>query len=592
MLESETGSSRFNKIEARASASAYFAFLFFTMSYLVLARKYRPAIFDEVIGQEHITELLKKAITSGRLAHAFLLCGPRGIGKTTCARILAKCLNCQDGPTLTPCGECSTCKEITKGTSFDVLEIDGASNRGIDEIRTLRENVKFAPSYGQYKIYIIDEVHMLTTEAFNALLKTLEEPPAHVKFIFATTDPNKIPATIISRCQKYDFRRITFKATVEGLNQICKAEKFSVEQEALYAIAKASEGSFRDALSILDQISALSDRKIKGEDVYSMLGLVETELLFDLSLALREGDCTKALKTFDAIIEKGKDIKQLSKDLVEHFRNLMIIKVGGKSLGKLVDYPVVIKEMYLEQAEGFALEEILNALDAFIEAQEVSRITETLRTPLEIAFAKLTYREEPAVPARPAPPRGELAVPAAPQGEAGETHRFSPVGMLKNQKGQVNPSTPPEDRIPEDDEEQEREDEEVQETTGLMAEDASEMIDLEKIKRSWGALTYGVSRKKMSVATYLQEGAPVKFHEKRLTIAFARDLEFHKETLAEEANVRLVEDIFSEKLKTQILIAYKIMDDIMPPRHEEEEPHVKAVLNTFKGKIISKWHKD
>ena len=283
------------------------------MSYLVLARKHRPTKFDEVVGQEHITELLKKAITSERLAHAFLFCGPRGIGKTSCARILAKSLNCKEGPTLKPCGVCPACKEIAAANSFDVLEIDGASNRGIDEMRTLRENAKFAPSYGKYKIYIIDEVHMLTTEAFNALLKTLEEPPEHVKFIFATTDPNKVPATIISRCQRYDFKRISLKGTVEALQDICKKEKFVVESDALYAIAKASQGSFRDALSILDQVSALSDRSIVSGDVCSMLGIVEVDRLFELTDALAAKDCLEVLKVFDSIIDSGKDIKQLAR---------------------------------------------------------------------------------------------------------------------------------------------------------------------------------------------------------------------------------------------------------------------------------------
>ena len=211
------------------------------MSYIVLARKHRPQNFDEVIGQEHITDLLKSAISSGRIGHAFLFCGPRGIGKTSCARILAKALNCQKGPSGKPCDACDSCLQIIKGNSFDVLEIDGASNRGIEEIRSLRENVKFAPSYGKYKIYIIDEVHMLTAEAFNALLKTLEEPPEHVKFIFATTSPNKVPSTIISRCQRFDFKRITLKIIAAMLTDIATKEKIQVDADALFAIAKAAD---------------------------------------------------------------------------------------------------------------------------------------------------------------------------------------------------------------------------------------------------------------------------------------------------------------------------------------------------------------
>src|SRR5665213_2920591 len=361
------------------------------MSYLVLARKYRPQSFEELVGQAHITALLRKSIESGRIAHAFLFCGPRGIGKTSCARILAKSLNCQNGPTLKPCGECSACLEIANGNSFDVIEIDGASNRGIDEIRTLRENVKFAPSYGRYKIYIVDEVHMLTSDAFNALLKTLEEPPEHVKFIFATTEVHKVPATILSRCQRFDFKRIQVEIIMDNLKSICVKENLKANEEALFAIAKASQGSMRDALSILDQLSALSDKGIDAADVFSMLGMVEIEFLFDLTDALIARSCVKALDIFNQVIERGKDIKQLGKDLTEHFRHLMIVKVGGVSLNGLIDYPSGVKERLATQAEKITIAGILKAIELFIEAQETAKVMETLRMPLEIAFAKLTY---------------------------------------------------------------------------------------------------------------------------------------------------------------------------------------------------------
>src|SRR5271168_1257967 len=361
------------------------------MSYLVLARKYRPQSFEELVGQAHITELLRKSIESGRIAHAFLFCGPRGIGKTSCARILAKSLNCQKGPTLKPCGECSACLEIANGNSFDVIEIDGASNRGIDEIRTLRENVKFAPSYGRYKIYIVDEVHMLTSDAFNALLKTLEEPPEHVKFIFATTEVHKVPATILSRCQRFDFKRIQVEVIMANLRSICIKENLKANEESLFAIAKASQGSMRDALSVLDQLSALSDKGIDAADVFSMLGMVEIEFLFDLTDALIARSCVKALDIFNQIIERGKDIKQLGKDLTEHFRHLMIVKVGGVSLNSLIDYPSGVKQRLAAQADKITIAGILKAIELLIEAQETARVMETLRMPLEVAFAKLTY---------------------------------------------------------------------------------------------------------------------------------------------------------------------------------------------------------
>lgn len=569
-----------------------------TMSYLVLARKHRPQTFDEVVGQEHITDLLKKAIKADRLAHAYLFCGPRGTGKTSCARILAKSLNCEKGPTLKPCGKCSACQEIAKGTSFDVLEIDGASNRGIDEIRTLRENVKFAPSYGRYKIYIVDEVHMLTTEAFNALLKTLEEPPEHVKFIFATTAPNKVPATIISRCQRFDFKRIPIKTIVELLTEVSKKEKFKINQDALYAIGKAAQGSLRDALSILDQLSALSEEGIASDDVFSMLGLVETQLLFELADALSKKDCALSLQVLEKIIDKGKDIKQLAKDITEHFRHLMIIKVGGKSLGRLVDYPVAIKEMLLTQCTQFTLKEILTSIDMFIEAQETARITESVRMSLEVAFAKLTYQGEGAVLA-------QETTPVAAKGSE-KPRGFSPVSVLRDKKGQIDISgskKPEEENVPdisvdeeallEDADEEEIAVEDLDVVVAHELEHVEEIetvvLDLPKIKKAWDALTHGVSQEKMSVATYLQEGVPYELVEKTLTIAFPPRCSFHKETLEDSHNVQLVERIFSDKLKTQVIIKYAIVDECVP---QEEAENIQDALNTFQGKVVNRWHDD
>ncbi|MCK5260442.1 MAG: DNA polymerase III subunit gamma/tau [Candidatus Omnitrophica bacterium] len=571
------------------------------MSYIVLARKHRPQTFDEVVGQEHITDLLTKTIRSDRLTHAYLFCGPRGIGKTSCARILAKSLNCEKGPTLKPCGKCSACIEITKGTSFDVLEIDGASNRGIDEIRTLRENVKFAPSYGRYKIYIVDEVHMLTPEAFNALLKTLEEPPEHVKFIFATTAPNKIPATIISRCQRFDFKRISMKIIIDTLSKISKKEKFKIDQEALYAIGKAAQGSLRDALSILDQLSALSEKGIVSSDVFSMLGLVETQFLFELTDALCAKNCSLCLQTLEKIIDKGKDIKQLSRDITEHFRHLMIIKIGGKSLGKLVDYPVVIKEMLLTQCEKFTLKEILTAIDVFIAAQETARVIESIRMPLEVAFAKLTYQGETS--------NIEQAAPLKPSMQSAEqvaekTRGFSPANVLRDKKGQVdisgsNQSFDEDGKVtPKAEEEQPLglEEDVVEDLDTLVAQELGQVqeveevaLDLHKIKKTWDALTHGVSRERMSIATYLQSGVPYDLMERTLTIGFPPDCRFQKEALEDAHNVKLVERIFSENLQTAIIIKYIMVEDCNP---QEETESVKEVLDTFEGKVVNRWHEE
>ncbi len=545
------------------------------MSYLVLARKHRPQTFKEVIGQDHIADLLIKAIESNRVAHAYLFSGPRGVGKTSCARILAKCLNCAKGPTLSPCGECSACQEIAKGTSFDVLEIDGASNRGIDEIRALRENVKFAPSYGRYKIYIVDEVHMLTTEAFNALLKTLEEPPEHVKFIFATTSPNKVPATIISRCQRFDFVRIPIKTVVELLAAISQKEGFKISHEALYAIAKAAQGSFRDALSILDQLGALSDRAIEANDVFSMLGLVETQLLFDLSEALGKKNCTLALETLEKITDKGKDVKQLMRDLIEHFRNLMVIKVGGKTLGKLVDYPVAIKEMYLTQCDLFSLKDILNAIDTFVGAQEIARITESLRMPLEIAFAKLTYQNEPVNEVKTTASTAVQVTQPKPNPPAPAANSYSPMNVLRNQKGQVDISG--------------SEPEPIKEVIAPPAENFVKNLDIDKIRQIWDTLTHAVSKEKMSVATYLQEGIPSTLEGTKLTISFPPESSFNKNALEDQNHKRLIERVLSEKLNAAMVINLTIGDKLKSP---EEDDVVKNALNTFQGKVVNRWHNE
>lgn len=297
------------------------------MSYVVLARKWRPKFFEEVVGQSHVARTLKNSIEQDRVAHSYLFTGARGVGKTSTARILAKALNCAQGPTQTPCYECSSCLEISQGQSVDVFEIDGASNRGINEIRELREGARYAPSKSRYKIYIIDEVHMLTTEAFNALLKTLEEPPPHVKFIFATTEPQKIPVTILSRCQRFDFKRIGQHDIVEHLLSICPNEGIQAEKEALQLIARQAAGGMRDALSLLDQVISFAGTTITEEQVTQILGVANRTHLFELSKAILTHDAQQALLTLDEVHRYGYDLQQFASEMVNHMRDLMVVKV-------------------------------------------------------------------------------------------------------------------------------------------------------------------------------------------------------------------------------------------------------------------------
>ncbi len=308
------------------------------MSYIVLARKWRPQGFEDLIGQETVVTTFKNALSSGKIAHAYLLSGPRGVGKTSSARILAKALNCQQRKDSEPCGQCESCKAITAGSSVDVFEIDGASNNSVDAVRELRETVKYAPSGGKYKIYIIDEVHMLSTSAFNALLKTLEEPPPHVIFIFATTEPKKVPATILSRCQHHSFRRVNKGVIKEQLRKITAAEKISIQEAALEMVAKAADGSMRDALTLLDQAYSFSD-KITEKELQVLLGLPEAEIISNLSGTILSGNITGTLSIIKELTERGSDLRQIIKELVEHFRNLAVVKVtqGDKELLEFSD---------------------------------------------------------------------------------------------------------------------------------------------------------------------------------------------------------------------------------------------------------------
>lgn len=299
------------------------------MSYLVLARKWRPQGFDDLVGQEPIIRILQNSIAQKKIAHAYIFSGPRGVGKTSTARILAKALNCENGPTPSPCGACASCTAVKDGTSIDVLEIDGASNNSVDDIRDLREGVKYTPLGGRYKIYIIDEAHMLSTSAFNALLKTLEEPPPHAIFVLATTAPRKIPATIFSRCQHLPFRRISAQKIKERVRHIASSEDIKISDPAIEMVARAADGSMRDSLTILDQVTAFSS-EIDAEGVKDLLGIADIGVLAEISAAVIDGDREKIISVISELVDKGTDLKSFAKDLVEFFRNLLIAKVVKK----------------------------------------------------------------------------------------------------------------------------------------------------------------------------------------------------------------------------------------------------------------------
>lgn len=357
------------------------------MAYEVIARKYRPQRFEDVVGQSHISETLSHAIEQNRVAHAYLFVGPRGTGKTTSARIFAKALNCEKGPTISPCNECNICKEITAGSSLDVLEIDGASNNGVDSVREIRENAKFAPNQARFKIYIIDEVHMLSIGAFNALLKTLEEPPPQVKFIFATTEPQKVPATILSRVQRFDFRKISIAEIVARLRYICEQEGVTAEEAALLAIARGAQGGMRDAQSALDQLISFCGKDLTEENVLSVFGLVSQQHIEALAGAVLQGDVGEILAAIDAFDQTGKDLERVLLDLLQHLRNILVVAYAQDN-SVLSDLTEGQRAVIEEQVRLVSPARVSELLEVLIEAESRVKFSLSKRTMLETSLIK------------------------------------------------------------------------------------------------------------------------------------------------------------------------------------------------------------
>jgi len=462
--------------------------------YQVFARKYRPQNFDEIIGQDHIVLTLKNSIATGRLPHALLFSGPRGVGKTTTARVLAKALNCEKGPTIDPCNKCIPCKEIIDSRSLDVIEIDGASNRGIDDIRELRENVKYVPSRGRYKVYIIDEVHMLTEPAFNALLKTLEEPPKHTIFIFATTAPYKLPLTIISRCQRFSFKKIRVKEILQKIEEIAKSENVEIEDRAAFMIARKADGSIRDAETMLDQLVSYTGGKILEEDVRAVLGLPANELFFELQDCIERGDLKKALSILDETIESGMDPKEICLGFIEHLRILFLIKLGVD-----VEFPKEEKNMYREQAERVSEVELLRRI------RFLSEIEKRMRG----AIAPDVYFEEAIL----------------------QLVAFSPVTLeeILQRITQTEISKPV-----------------VEQEVSLVSEG-----DINSI---WRKLNENVSKRDIRLGSFLAEGEPVELNDDRLSIRY--ETEFHKDRVEDKKEV--VEEELSKLLGKKMLIAMEV----------------------------------
>ncbi len=512
--------------------------------YIVLARKYRPQTFDEVIGQDPVATTLKNAISLKRIGHAYLFTGPRGVGKTSMARIFSKALNCKNGPTVEPCGKCISCQEIENTRSLDVLEIDGASNRGIDEIRTLRENVKFAPAAGNFKIYIIDEVHQITQDAFNALLKTLEEPPAHVKFIFATTSVAKIPATILSRCQRFDFRRIPTEIIAKSIKEIAKKEKIKIDDDAIAAIAKAADGGLRDSQSLLDQIASSSKEAVTVGDVLRSLGTLEEDVLIEIFDALAGQDAKTVVTVLDRVLAEGKDSAAVAERLLEHTRNLLLVKLST-DLEELVDASESYKKALLKQKERFTKDDLFYCFTVFTHTLQSMKRLEAKRIALEVALVKLAQKN-------PTQSISEL-IAALSSGKPTPSQAQTPT------QAQATVAAP------------------VQKKTLIL--DEEEIASGSKpilLKDVWDAVLRNLRTEKISVASCLQGGEPVGIHQNIVKVAFPQKLSFNREYLESMENKKLIEKHLGVLLECEIVIEFETAKD--KADNAEELPRKKAEL--------------
>lgn len=511
------------------------------MAYTALYREWRPRIFDDVVGQKHITVTLKNQIRNNRIAHAYLFSGTRGTGKTSTAKILAKAVNCTDLRDGEPCNECDMCKKINSGISIDVIEMDAASKRRLEDIKDVIENVKYPPQEGKYKVYIMDEVHMLTAEAVNAFLKTLEEPPSNVIFILATTDPQKLPVTILSRCQKFDFRRIKSSDIFGRMRDIVKEQGVFADDKSLNLIARMSDGAMRDALSILDQAISMGGGKVEYESVVSMLGLVTNENMIKLADSIIDKNVEESMKVIDDIVLSGKDIYNFIRDMITHLRNLLMVKVS-KEPEEILDMSEENIELLKEQSKKIKSEEIMRNIRILQDAEEQSKWTKQSRIYLELAVIKMCKIEydtsKEVILARLN--RLEEAI------REGEIKVSYERNAPKTTKHEVKKNITKKDVVKEA-------------AQPVMEQNVYSKLTVDIVKRSWKDILEAFkSKRHMVLFAALTTGQVDACDKGIITIGYDKDYSFNKERLEKDENRKIVEAIFSEVLKEKVRVQYHI----------------------------------
>jgi len=552
------------------------------VSYEVFARKYRPQTFDDLVGQAHVSRTLKNAVAQNRLAHAYLFVGPRGIGKTSTARILAKALNCVKGPTVNPDGTCDNCREIAAGNSLDVLEIDGASNNGVEQVRELRENARYAPSKSRYKIYIIDEVHMLTAAAFNALLKTLEEPPPHVKFIFATTEPQKVLPTIVSRCQRFDLHRIPAKLIADHLQFIAGKEKITLEPAAAHAIARGAEGGLRDAESMLDQLVAFCGEKIAENDVLNVFGFTSEQTVVDLMGKILRSETAPALDVLYQQCEAGKDMMRLMSDLISYLRDLLVFKAKPDALQEDVD-PETQKAL-AAQAELIENDRLLDLIDQFAQAEGRMKWAPNKKLHFEVAIIKAIQSLNQATLDEVIERLGELrdgktstekkTLAAAPESSA----KQSSVVAGPSRTGIVSAASPAENG---------------EQRAPRVAESADGNNDVEKI---WERAFAKIPTQKAFVRNSAAVAHVLPSAGRHFVLGFSPDQKSPMDILGTATNRKLIEMLLREVSGKDWTLKITVRENLLPkvqPAGESasenytDDPLIREALQMFKGQIRS-----
>ncbi len=565
------------------------------MSYQVFARKYRPQTFEDLVGQDHVTRTLQNAVEQNRLAHAYLFVGPRGIGKTSTARILAKALNCINGPTTTPCGVCDNCKEIAAGNSLDVLEIDGASNNGVEQVRELRDNVRYAPAKAKYKIYIIDEVHMLTSQAFNALLKTLEEPPEHVKFIFATTEPQKVLPTILSRCQRFDLHRIPANLIAQHLQFISGKEKITLEPAAAHAIARGADGGLRDAESMLDQLVAFCGEKIAEADVLNVFGFTSEQTVAGFTEKILRGQTSEALAVLDEQAAAGKEMMKLMGDLIAHLRDLLVYKVRPDALAD--EAAPEIQSSLGEEAALVETDRLLELIEQFAGAEGRMKWAPNKKLHFEVAVIKaiqtLSQVTLSEVIDNLTALRGGGGVVAA---AARRPHRFAPLPKAAEpaKKIAVTPPKPapvapaPAPVVP---------------SKPAAAAPAAASVDMAAV---WPKVVQLAYTRRPLIKTWIALAHLLGTEGRHVLLGFAPGDKTVMESLARPANRSFLEELLKELTGSEWTVKLSIVDGMpaapqeMAPATEpkksapdesrdtfKDDPLIKEALEIFKGEIKS-----